>query len=57
MIIDCREASRLISQHADRPLPLGRRIQLRLHLLICDACTNFSRQVQQLRKGVRAIFR
>jgi hypothetical protein len=57
MIIDCREAARLISQNADRPLPLARRLQLRLHLLICDACSNFSRQVQQLRKGVRAIFR
>ena len=56
-MIDCREASRLISQNADRPLPLARRLQLRLHLLICDACTNFNRQVQQLRKGVRAIFR
>ena len=56
-MIDCREASRLISQHADRPLPLARRLQLRLHLLVCDACSNFSRHVQQLRKGVRAIFR
>jgi len=57
MMIDCREAARLISQHADRPLPLARRLQLRLHLFICDACANFSRQVHQLRKGVRAIFR
>jgi hypothetical protein len=56
-MIDCREASRLISQNADRPLPLGRRQQLRLHLLVCDACTNFNRQVRLLRKGVRAIFR
>ena len=56
-MINCREASRLISQHADQPLPLARRVQLRLHLLVCDACTNFSRQVRQLRKGVRAIFR
>jgi Putative zinc-finger len=57
MMIDCREASRLISQNADRALPLARRIQLRLHLAICDACSNFSRQVKQLGKGVRAIFR
>ena len=57
MMIDCKEASRLISQNADRHLPLARRLQLRLHLLVCDACTNFSRQVEQLRKGVRAIFR
>jgi hypothetical protein len=57
MMIDCREASRLISQNADRPLAFRRRLQLRVHLLICDACTNFSRQVKQLGKGVRAIFR
>ena len=56
-MIDCKEASRLISQNADRGLPLARRLQLRLHLLVCDACTNFSKQVEQLRKGVRAIFR
>jgi predicted anti-sigma-YlaC factor YlaD len=57
MMIDCKEASRLISQHADRPLPLARRIQLRLHLVVCDACRNFSRQVRQIGKGVRTIFR
>ena len=56
-MIDCREASRLISQGADRPLPLGRRLALRLHLLVCDACSNFSKQVEQLRKGVRAFLR
>jgi hypothetical protein len=54
-MIDCREASRLISQNADRPLPLGRRLQLRLHLLVCDACTNFSRQVRVLREALRRL--
>ena len=55
-MIDCKEASRLISQHADRPLPLGRRIQLRLHLLVCDACANFGRQVDFLRRAVNRLF-
>jgi hypothetical protein len=54
-MIDCREASRLISRNADRPLPLGRRLQLRLHLLVCDACTNFSRQVRVLREALRRL--
>jgi len=54
-MIDCREASRLISQNADRPLPLGRRLQLRLHLLVCDACTNFSRQVRHLRQALKRL--
>ena len=55
MMIDCKEASRLISQHADRPLPLARRLQLRLHLLVCDACTNFSRQVAALRRAIKRL--
>jgi hypothetical protein len=55
MRIDCREASRLISQNADRGLPLWRRLELRLHLLVCDACTNFSKQVQHLRRALRRL--
>jgi hypothetical protein len=55
MMIDCREAARLISQHADRPLPLARRLQLRLHLVICDACSNFSRQVALLRRAINRL--
>ena len=54
-MIDCKEASRLISENADRPLPLVRRLQLRLHLFVCDACTNFSRQVRQLRQALRRL--
>jgi hypothetical protein len=54
-MIDCREASRLISQHADRPLPLVRRLQLRLHLLVCDACSNFRRQVRLLRRTLKRL--
>ncbi len=55
MMIDCREASRLISQNADRGLPLWQRAQLRLHLFVCDACTNFSKQVGQLRRALRRL--
>jgi hypothetical protein len=54
-MINCREASRLISQHADQRLPLWRRPQLRLHLVVCDACTNFSRQVQHLRQALKRL--
>ena len=57
MMLDCKHAARLLSQSMDRELPLGQRVRLRLHLLICDACTNFGRQLKLLRKGVGAIFR
>ena len=52
MRIDCNEASRLLSQAMDRDLPLWDRARLRLHLAACDACANFSRQLQLLRRAL-----
>jgi predicted anti-sigma-YlaC factor YlaD len=52
MILSCKEAARLVSQRLDRELGFGERIMLRVHLTICDGCTNFSDQVAFLRKAV-----
>ena len=52
MRLSCKEASTLLSQAMDRELPLWVRLKLRLHLLICDACTNFSRQLQLVRRSL-----
>jgi len=52
MMLTCKEATRLVSQGLDRKLRFGERLMLRLHLAICDGCTNFSRQVASLRKAV-----
>jgi len=57
MKISCKEASRLLSQAMDRPLGLWQRARLRLHLSLCDACSNFKRQLQALRRGVAALLR
>ncbi|MGQ0651721.1 MAG: zf-HC2 domain-containing protein [Betaproteobacteria bacterium] len=53
--LTCKEASHLLSQGQDRALGLGERVKLRLHLLICDACANFSRQVATLRRAMQAL--
>ena len=50
--LTCREASRLASQGMDQRLPFGRRVALRVHLAICDGCTNFTKQVAFLRKAM-----
>jgi len=52
MMLSCKEASRLLSQGLDRRLGFAERLGLRLHLLICDGCTNFSKQVAFLRKAM-----
>ena len=52
-MLDCKHASRLVSQSMDRRLSLMERVVLRFHLLLCDACSNFSRQIDLLRAAVR----
>jgi hypothetical protein len=53
ILISCKDASRLISQMQDAQLPLRRRVAVRLHLLFCDACTAFFRQLRFLRATMR----
>lgn len=52
MLLSCKEATRLVSQGLDRRLGLAERLALRLHLLVCDGCTNFSKQMAFLRRGL-----
>ena len=54
-MLTCKDASELLSQAQDRTLGLRERLALRLHLLICDGCTNFSRQLELIRTALRRI--
>jgi hypothetical protein len=53
--MDCKHATRLLSQSLDRELALRQRLGLQLHLLLCDACTQFFRQLSLLRQAVRQL--
>lgn len=48
---DCREATRLQSQALDRPLGLGQRIGLRIHLVLCKWCRRYGKQIEFLRSA------
>ena len=52
-MLSCKEVTRLVSQGLDRRLGLGERVRLRVHLAICDGCTNFKKQTAFLRTAVR----
>ena len=54
-MLSCKEATQLVSQGLDRRLGVYERIALRLHLLICDGYTSFSRQVAFLRRAVQRL--
>jgi len=49
----CKQASKLISQSLDRPLTWSEKVQLRLHLFICDPCMHFKQQLNLLRTALR----
>ena len=51
--IDCKQATRLISKRQERPLGLGNRILLKLHLGWCVACVQFDRQMGFLRRAMK----
>jgi len=51
MMLSCKQVTRLLSQGLDRDLGFTERVKLRVHLAICNGCTNFSEQVAFLRKA------
>ncbi len=54
-MLSCKEASRLVSEGLDRDLGLLARARLRLHLAICEGCTNFKKQMDFLRRALREL--
>ncbi|MGM0564141.1 MAG: zf-HC2 domain-containing protein [Pseudomonadota bacterium] len=56
-MLNCHQATQLMSRAQDEKLTLAKRGQLRMHLLMCSACNQFSRQVKSLRHISRAYAR
>ncbi|MES2075006.1 MAG: zf-HC2 domain-containing protein [Pseudomonadota bacterium] len=50
----CREVHRLVSEGLDRHLSVVERIRMRLHLVVCDACTRFNGQMALLRRAMHS---
>jgi hypothetical protein len=50
-MLNCRDATRLISQSMDTKLPWHRRLAMKIHLLYCVWCRRYSAQLQFLRKA------
>ena len=54
-MLDCKQSSQLISQSLDRRLTLRERFSLKLHLLMCKYCLQFSQHLQTLRVAMNAM--
>jgi predicted anti-sigma-YlaC factor YlaD len=52
-MLNCEEATRLLSERQDRALSMAERTQLTLHTMMCSGCREFGRQMTTLRDLVR----
>jgi hypothetical protein len=51
-MIPCKRAAELMVAREDRPLELGERAALRVHLLVCKACNRFEGQMLTMRRAM-----
>jgi hypothetical protein len=56
-MLNCKQASRLVSESLDRRLSWRERWSMHLHLLICDMCTRFKTQMEFLQRAAREYLR
>ncbi|MDD2686067.1 MAG: hypothetical protein PHY62_07905 [Gallionella sp.] len=54
-MLDCKQNTELLSQSYERPVTLGERIAMRMHLLMCRGCRNFEKQLVFIRKAAREL--
>jgi len=52
-LISCRDASRAISQMQDGSVSMPLYLRIRLHLIWCEACKRFERQMRLLHAAMR----
>lgn len=53
-MLNCREATRLMSEQQERALGAREKLELQVHLMLCKGCKNFSLQMPFLRQAMRA---
>lgn len=49
MMLNCREATRLLSDAQERRISTKDRVALKFHLMMCSGCRNFAHQMDTLR--------
>ena len=53
-MMNCQQATKLMSESQDRSLLLPEKLGLKFHLMVCSGCKNFSVQLPFLRQVMKA---
>lgn len=56
-MLNCRDATRLMSEAQERSLALKDRMSLKMHVMMCSGCRNFGKQMHTLRHLARSFAR
>ncbi len=48
----CKDISHLISRSMDQKLPLRIRIGIKFHLMMCDLCLRYKKQLELIHKAI-----
>lgn len=48
-MMNCKQATRLLSESQDRSLTTKEKMTLKLHITLCSACRRFGQQMHQIR--------
>lgn len=54
-MMNCSEATRLMSEALDRPLSAQERFALRVHTMLCRGCNNYGKQMVFIRRAMRRV--
>jgi heterodisulfide reductase subunit B len=53
-MLNCHDATRLMSESQERPLSIFERMSLKVHLMMCSGCSNFKEQMGSIRSMSKA---
>ncbi len=54
-MLNCKQATELMSRSQDQALPLLKRLNLKFHLLMCRGCSHYNKQLAFIRKAMTHI--
>jgi len=52
-MLSCKNVTHLLSESQDRKLALAERLQLKIHLAMCEGCTRYKQQIGFIRRACR----
>jgi hypothetical protein len=53
LTLECRDVAKFITHSVDAPLSLRQRLLMKWHLMLCDYCRRFQRQIVWIHKVLR----